>query len=186
MTIKILSPREQADIYPEVLEMLEEADGDFVPPLSARSSATQQELSGVTRQNDGVRAYFAQLQTQRFAAVYDGGRVIGFVSFREDYTCPQIPRSLTPNIYLSTLIVRPEARGKGVTTALYGVLFDRYAGGYIFTRTWSTNEAHIRVLKKYGFVTWQVLPDHRGPGIDTVYFMRQPTVCAVYERMARL
>lgn len=172
MDIQILQWEEQSRIYPEVLEMLEAADGDFVPPLSSRSSSTQKDLSGNAKRETGVQEYFQQLKEQRFAAVFDRERLIAFVSYRENYTCPEIGE--LPNIYLSTLIVRPEARGRGVTTALYGVLFDRYKDRSIFTRTWSANAAHIKVLMKYGFSVIRVLPDHRGPGIDTVYFQRPP------------
>ena len=172
MEIRILDRAEQTKIYPEVLEMLLAADRDFVPPLSSRSSSTQKDLAETVTQETGVQEYYAQLKTQRFAAVFEGQRLIAFVSYKEDYTCEQIPATAMPNIYLSTLIVRPEARGKGVTTALYQMLFTHYAHVHIFTRTWSTNFAHIRILEKYGFRALAVLPNHRGNGIDTVYFHR--------------
>ena len=172
MEIVILTPETQKDIYPQVLEMLREADGDFVPPLSSRSSAAQQTLSETAPRSNGVQEYFSELQTQRFAAVYENGRVVAFVSWKEDYTCEYMKK--LPNIYISTLIVRPQIRGKGVTTALYKKLFSHYKDRHIFTRTWSTNHAHIRVLEKYGFSLLQILPNHRGNGIDTVYFAKQP------------
>ena len=172
MEIRILSAEEQKGIYPEVLEMLQEADGDFVPPLSSRNSATQQTLTEAKTRSTGVQEYFLELQAQRFAVVCENGQVIAFVSWKEDYTCEYMEK--LPNIYISTLIVRSQARGKGVTTALYEKLFAHYKDRYIFTRTWSTNFAHIRVLEKYGFSLLQTLPNHRGNGIDTVYFAKQP------------
>ena len=42
------------------------------------------------------------------------GVLLAFVSFRENYTSDVIP-SQQPNIYLSTLVMRPEARGKHLT-----------------------------------------------------------------------
>lgn len=174
MEIKILNQEEQSLFYPEILALLEQADGDFVPPLSARSSSTQKELSENTARSTGVLEYFTQLQSQRFAVVTEGERLIAFVSWRENYSCEQISPDTFPNIYLTTLIVHPEARGKGVTTALYQTLFSHYAARHIFTRTWSTNAAHIRVLEKYGFSTEALLKDHRGPGIHTVYFHKSP------------
>lgn len=172
MEIRILQPEEQAAIYADVLEMLVEADGDFVPPLSSRSSSTQKELTATATRTTGVQEYFEQLKTQRFGAVFEDGRLLAFVSYRENYTCEEIPASELPNIYLTTLIVCPEARGRGVTTALYGQLFARYSDVNIFTRTWSANAAHIKVLGKYGFTRIKTLKDHRGPGMDTVYFKR--------------
>ena len=174
MEIKITDQTEQESFYPEVLALLEQADGDFVPPLSARSSSTQKDLSESTVRSSGVLEYFTQLKSQRFAVVTEQGRLIAFVSWRENYTCGQISPDTFPNIYITTLIVRPEARGRGVTTALYQALFAHYADRHIFTRTWSTNAAHIRVLEKYGFSVTAVLKDHRGPGIHTVYFQKSP------------
>jgi ribosomal protein S18 acetylase RimI-like enzyme len=69
-------------------------------------------------------------------------------------------------------VVSPKARGKGVTTALYQKLFTEYEKVNIFTRTWSTNFAHIKILGKYGFEVIKILKDDRGIGIDTVYFKK--------------
>ena len=171
MEIRILQPQEQAAIYAEAYKLLAAADEEFVPPLSARNSTTQQNLTETVK-GDSIAQYFDQLKQQRFAAVFDEGQLIGFVSYRENYTCPEISPETLPNIYLSTLVVSPRARGKGVTTALYGKLFSEYERVNIFTRTWSTNFAHIKILEKYGFVLICTLKNHRGPGIDTVYFQK--------------
>ena len=49
MEIKILTKAEQ-DIYDsEILDILNECDTEFVPPLSARSSTTQADLTGKTK-----------------------------------------------------------------------------------------------------------------------------------------
>lgn len=175
MEILILEKEAQETFYPEAYALLEGADEEFVPPLSARSSSTQRDLSGSAKNTDGIRRYFEQLKNQRFAVVTEEGKLIGFVSYKENYTCPEIGEQELPNIYLSTLVVSPAARGKGVTRALYQHLFSAYAAGNIFTRTWSTNIAHIRILEGYGFETVCVLKDHRGPGLDTVYFKKPTT-----------
>ena len=171
MEIRILSKQEQPGIYDEAYKLLAEADEEFVPPLSSRNSSTQQNLSETVK-GDSIAQYFDQLKTQRFAAVFEDGALIGFVSYRENYTCPEIPSEELPNIYLSTLVVSPKARGKGVTTALYRHLFDAYQNVNIFTRTWSSNYAHIKILGKYGFDLTHTLKNHRGNGIDTVYFKK--------------
>ena len=172
MEIRILAKEEQKRIYDDAYQMLEAADKEFVPPLSSRSSSTQQELSGNTQNADGIQQYFAQLKKQRFAAVFEGDALIAFVSYKENYTCTEIPPSERPNIYLSTLVVSPTARGKGVTKALYNRLFSEYEAVNIFTRTWSTNLAHIKILQSYGFQTIKVLENHRGNGIHTIYFKK--------------
>ncbi len=171
MEIRVLSEKEQRSIYPVAYEMLEAADEEFVPPLSSRESSTQQFFSAGVK-SDSIIRYFEQLKDQRFAAVFEDGSLIAFVSYKENYTCGQIAPEELPNIYLSTLVVSPKARGKGVTKALYSKLFSEYETVNIFTRTWSTNTAHIRILEKFGFEVIKVLKNDRGNGIDTIYFKK--------------
>lgn len=171
MEIRILEKQEQESIYDVAYRLLSAADEEFVPPLSARNSSVQKDFSQSVK-GDSIAQYFEQLKGQRFAGVFEDGELIAFVSYKEDYTCAEIPREELPNIYISTLIVSPKARGKGVTTALYSKLFSHYENVNIFTRTWSTNYAHIKILQKYGFDTIKVLKNDRGNGIDTVYFKR--------------
>ena len=173
MEIRILGKAEQQNIYPEAYSLLAAADEEFVPPLSSRSSSTQRDLSGGEKSSDGISKYFEQLKAQRFAAVYEDGGLIAFVSYKENYTCPEIPQEELPNIYISTLVASPKARGKGVTKALYSKLFASYADRNVFTRTWSTNFAHIKILQDFGFETVKVLKNDRGKGIDTVYLKKR-------------
>jgi ribosomal protein S18 acetylase RimI-like enzyme len=57
---------------------------------------------------------------------------------------------------------------------MYDHLFnEKYADRNIFTRTWSTNTAHISILKKYNFREIHRIENDRGEGIDTVYFSRK-------------
>ena len=172
MEIRILEKEKQPCIYNDAYQMLELADNEFVPPLSSRSSSTQHNCFENSKNRDGIKEYFEQLKTQRFAAVFEAGALIAFVSYKENYSCLEIPQKELPNIYISTLIVSPSARGKGVTKALYGRLFSEYENVNIFTRTWSTNIAHIKILEKYGFEVIQVIENDRGNGIDTIYFKK--------------
>ena len=169
MEIRILEKAEQQVIYPDAYKLLECADAEFVPPLSSRSSSTQQALCGNAQNADGIHPYFEELKKQRFAAAFENGKLIAFVSYKENYTCAEIPQNELPNIYISTLVVSPEARGKGVTKALYSALFSEYNTTNVFTRTWSTNLAHIKILQGFGFQTIKVLENHRGSGIHTIY-----------------
>ena len=171
MELKILTREEQDFFGPQILEMLQESDQEFVPPLSSRSSTTQQNLASGDTCPEGILQYYNQLQTQTVMAAVEGDRLLTFVSYIENYQ--NGPVTDTPNIYLSTLVMRPEARGKGLTKKLYAYLFDACRPLPVFTRTWSTNAVHIRILDYFGFQTLQVLPDHRGPGIDTVYFVKR-------------
>ncbi len=172
MEIRILEKAEQQVVYPDAYKLLAATDKEFVPPLSSRNSSTQQNLSGNTQNADGIQQYFTQLKGQRFAAAFENSKLIAFVSYKENYTCDEIPQDDLPNIYISTLVVCTEARGKGVTKALYSALFSAYESANVFTRTWSTNFAHIKILQGFGFQTIKVLENHRGNGIHTIYFKK--------------
>lgn len=79
-----------------------------------------------------------------------------------------------PNVYISTLIVHPDMRRRGIANKLYARMLKKHSTRYIFTRTWSTNMGHIRILSTLKFYEHLRLEDDRGEGIDTVYFRREP------------
>ncbi len=173
MKIELIPTAEQHRFYDQILEMMYAADDEFYPPLSARSSTTQKDLSKSEKSDDGILQYFEQLKSQRFMVAYEDERLLAFVSYKENYTNEHIGADGLPNIYLSTLIVRPEGRGRGLTTTMYGNLFTAYENANVFTRTWSTNVPHIKILDKFGFEVIEVLKNDRGEGMDTVYFKRK-------------
>ena len=101
-------------------------------------------------------------------------RILGFVSFKENYTTDVISQHDLPNIYVSTLVVSEAARGRGITTYMYNYLFNElYDEANVFTRTWSTNVAHIKILGKFAFEEISRIENHRGNGIDTVYYAKR-------------
>lgn len=170
MEYKLLSKDEQTKFYDQIFEMMLSGDKDFVPPLSARSSTTQKELTETKGSLEGLKSYFEEMKKQRFMVCVDGDVLVSFVSFKENFTNDKIHEDDLPNIYLSTLIMRPEYRGQKVTQNLYETLFDIYKNSNVFTRTWSTNAAHIKILSKFDFETIAILENDRGVGIDTIYF----------------
>lgn len=174
MEIKITDRQEQSRYYDEILKLLSASDEEFVPPLSARCSTTQKDLSQKEKTGQGVLQYFENMKEQRIMVATEADKLLAFVSFREDYTNEEISEKDFPNIYISTLIVSPEGRGKRLAQSMYKVLFEKYKSANIFTRTWSANTAHIAILSKLQFETLKVLKDHRGKGIDTVYFVKRP------------
>lgn len=178
MDIKILTADEKNKYYDDMLDMLTLSDDDFVPPLSSRSSTTQKDLASGVKSSDGVKKYLGEMMNQQIMASVDGDKLLGFVSFRENYTNNEIKASDLPNIYISTLIVNPESRGMGITRKMYDILFEEYKNVNIFTRTWSTNGAHIKILGKYGFDLICRIENDRGEGIDTVYFAKRAS-CGV-------
>jgi len=156
----------------DILQMLQAADSEFVPPLSARSSTTQTDFMAEGG-NSGISAYWDALQEQKFLLAEEDGALLGFVSYRENHRLAVIGEQF-PNLYISTVLVKPEARGQNLTRWMYEYLFSVYRHAAVFTRTWSANTAHIRILTGFGFEPIQVLKNDRGPGIDTVYFKKNP------------
>jgi len=172
INFSIPAKSEQEQYYDEILKMLTDADDEFFPPLSARNSTTQSDLLSGEKSENGVLSYFEELKKQKFMVATEEGRLLAFVSFKENYTNDEIKENNLPNIYLSTLIVKKDARGRGITSKMYEKLFDAYKDVNVFTRTWSTNIAHIKILEKFNFKTFRVLKDDRAEGVDTVYFKK--------------
>lgn len=158
------------EFHYQLRRLLVLADKEFIPPLSSRSSSTQADLAH-THDTGGIDAYFSVMIGQHVVLALEGSKVLGFMAFKKDYTCNQIRE--TPNLYASTCVVHPDGRGKGLMTGFYQKMIDTFPGRSIFTRTWATNSAHLRVLEKLGFFECARLKDHRGPGMDTVYFCRK-------------
>ena len=149
------------------------ADKEFIPPLSSRRSPTQADLTGGAC-SDGITDYFNSMASQPVIAAVEDGRCLGFMAFKLDHTCEQIGSETFPNFYATTCVVHPDTRGRGLMRGFYETLISLFPdrGGY--TRTWHTNYAHLKILDRLGFSEIARLPNHRGPGLDTVYFYRKP------------
>lgn len=177
MDFRILSEADKVIFEKEIIAMLTESDKDFVPPLSARASTLDKSFSSAGENADGVYSYFSEMKKQKILSAFDNGDFIGFVSYRENFVSDEISEEELPNIYVSTLVLSKKARGKGVTKKMYFHLFDElYRESNVFTRTWSTNFAHSKILSDFGFFEILRKKDDRGVGIDTVYYKRQKSV----------
>ena len=171
MDFRILSESDKNTYKQTILDTMKLCDNDFVPPLSARSSTTQKNLLGGSSSQEGLLSYCNEMLAQVVLGAFEGDNLIGFVSFKENYTSDVISDSDLPNIYLSTLMLKAEARGKRLTQQMYDYLFNTlYADRSIFTRTWSTNFAHLKILERFNFELIKTVENDRGEGIDTVYF----------------
>ena len=172
MEFCVLTESEKRQYKEELLEILSINDGNFVPPLSQRSSTTQADLLGDESKAD-ILPYFNKMMEQNILAMFHEGKLFGFVSYIENYISDVITAETHPNIYLSTLAMRPESRGMGATKKTYTHLFfERCPGCNVYTRTWSTNGPHIHILGGFGFGELKRIPNDRGEGIDTVYFYK--------------
>ena len=174
MEFRLLTEKEKSVYKNQLIDMLTLSDNEFVPPLSKRSSTTQADLSPTEKSGGGVSCYFAEMSKQNILCAFTEEEILGFVSFRENYISDVISEDELPNIYVSTLILSPKARGRGLSTEMYSYLFDTlYPESAVFTRTWSTNTAHTKILSKFGFSEMLRKHNERGEGIDTVYYKKE-------------
>lgn len=156
-----------------VWELLCRYDSEFIPPLSAREHTYQSDLTiGLTAKKEPKR-YFEMLKEQAFLLAQNQDKVIGFMSYRPHYVSEDLNEQVE-TIYVTTVIVDKEYRGQGITTRLYteleGIAKQRKMP--IMTRTWSTNDSHIRVMNKIRMQEVKRIEDGRGPGLDTVYYRK--------------
>jgi len=176
-TVQISGPGE---ITPElavaVWDLLVLVDNEFVPSLSSRSSTTSKSLSTPNEQRR-PQAYYEHVLGQWNALACEDQQLVGVASFIVHHQEPTLP-GWCPCTYLSTIAVDPARRQAGAGRLLYQHLvdFSRSAGDRaVVTRTWSANTTHLALLGQMEFSEVARLADHRGPGIDTVYFARAHT-----------
>ena len=168
----VLTKRLTAKYREGVKALLFAADKEFVPPLSARSGTTQTELEEAPAQESGPEQYFRTMAAQAFVIAEKGGRVQGFMSYIPDRELDLDGEILICD-YVSTIVVDPARRGKGLTGQMYRKLMQARSGKCIATRTWSENHAHLHLLQSLGFKLALTIPDDRGPGMDTVYYVHE-------------
>lgn len=154
-----------------ILELLQLSDQEFIPPLSSRNSTCQTDMiHGV---HAGIYDYYQSLLQQRFLLCRTGEELSGPFSFRYGFT-PEIlfqqAGTIPERIYITTIIVKKAYRRHGLAKEFYHELMKCYPNAFISTRTWSLNHKHINLLKTLNFQGPAVIPNHRGQGIDTVYF----------------
>ena len=166
MELKILTNEEKALYREDIIALLTESDEDFLPPLSKRGSPKDNSFSQNAKNPSGVLSYYTAMNAQPILAALADGSVLGFVSFSENYEGGE-----KPNIYISTLVVSKAARGQGLTAKMYDHLFNvAFPDRPFYTRTWSTNAAHTKILSRFCFSEIKRIENDRGQGIDTIYF----------------
>ena len=161
----------------DLRELVIRSDKDFVPPLSFRQTTFQKELKEIEvreeREDKLPLEYYRQLLNQSMLICKSGKQLIGFMSIKKNFRNKVISEESFPNIYITTIIVNKEFRNLGITRRLYKELFEGFRQYKIFTRTWSTNDVHIHILKSLGFLEIKRIKWDRGKDIDTVYFFKE-------------
>ena len=156
-----------------MFSLLKETDAEFVPPLSARESTTQTDLSQGTKtyeQREPI-TYFRELRKQEFLLAEEADRILGFLSFTSDREMELSGKHFSA-LYISTIAVGKAYRRRGIAGQLYDELLRRFGERTIVTRTWSTNRGHIHLLRNLNFTLLETIENDRGNGIDTVYYGR--------------
>lgn len=161
-------------------DLLKRSDKEFVPPLSHRIGTGMNFATATTPPPGvaGIERYFDDLKQQQLVFARIAGVPAGFLSFR-----PEIQNAcfgqFQPVNYVTTICIEPEFRGCGIGAGFYRFMLSNLPADHQLpftgTRTWSTNESHIHLLKNMGFDVACTLPNDRAPGVDTVYFYRQST-----------
>jgi ribosomal protein S18 acetylase RimI-like enzyme len=155
------------------LELLvEEVSDEFVPPLTTRSSTTQAVLASAS--GSASSSYFDELLMQHCLLLTERGQLQGFLSFRTFHRDARLPQ-IGICIYVSTISVRPSARGRGFARLLYQKLLGlpETLPTWILMRTRSTNTNHLQLLDTLGFKHLLTVPNDKDLGIDSIYLGRK-------------
>lgn len=160
----------------DIFELLCLCDEDFFPSLSSREDSKQMNLEGLSSDSAKPYRYFDKIKSQAFIfTINEEDRCIALMSFIPDYESEELKEIAATN-YISTICVHPEFRKRGILKDLYRYMFEKLPKTYklptISTRTWSLNKYHLIALEKLGFKVHRVIKDHRGKGIDTLYFVK--------------
>lgn len=166
-----LQSAKDSEIKDEIKKLLLSEDKSFVPPLSSRTSTTQNFSSNQTVEHS-IDNYLATIANQSIIVLKDGRTVAGFLSYRREYECADA--GTKSYAYVSTIIVNPRYRGQRLAYDMYYELFSRMqkTSMPVVTRTWSTNTAHLHILDQLGFKLMKRINNDRGEGIDTVYYRK--------------
>lgn len=162
----------------KVWDILVICDNDFTPPLSSRTSTTQvDDFDGNSLSEAHLKQFFEELKEQPFLLVLDNNNkdVIGFLSFKHNYINHYISEEATN--YITLTCVLPNYRNKGIGYFLHLYLESdiphHYKMKYISQRTSSINYHQLRVYEKAGYKLVSKIENHRGCGIDTLYYFKQ-------------
>ena len=185
ISFKLLKPQQlnlekSSCLKNSLLEVLKECSDEFLPPLSQRSGTRQTDFAQDNQ--DGIDDYFNNLLDQHNLIVVENGQTISFMSFIHNYK-NEIFNKFDDGInnYVSTICTSVKHRGKGLVKALYDKIESELPRGlmgkFVSTRTWSTNDSHIAILNKRGYMLIHRVENDRtmpdGTKVDTVYFAKR-------------
>ena len=150
-----------ADDFEILIDFMELVDHEFVPPLFLRPGGIYERVSGTLAKVDS-----------NFLIGDSNGRVVGVVGYRKNWNGI---KKVLGEAYISFIAVHPEYRGQSIARLLDRALVQKLGPGgmtHVNVTTWSTNLGAYRIYQHLGYVVSKTLKDHRGPGVDTIYFRK--------------
>lgn len=142
--------------FERLKEFMEIVDCEFVPPLSQRPGGIPGRISGC----------LAAVDSNYLIAESDD-EIVGAIGFLVNWKGSEA--------YISFMAVHPAHRGgkiaRKLDSALVQLLFGK-GSSHVNVTTWSTNPDACLMYRKLGYQVSQMVKDHRGPGVDTIYFRK--------------
>lgn len=151
----------------QLLALTRRCDGDFVPPLSWRHRLGQELRDLGLQAGANVEKYVnSLLELAHLVVLVQDERLVGYCA----YYWPWMWRG-TEHVYVSTAVVAPSHRGRGLSTRMGRRVVAHALRRRVplLAKTWSTNQASMGTLARWGRVD-KIVRDERGAGIDTVYW----------------
>ncbi len=144
-----------------LIDFMELVDHEFVPPLSLRPGGIYDRVSGTLAKVDS-----------NFLISESNGRVVGVVGYRKNWNGIE---EVMREAYISFIAVHPGYRGQNIARLLDRALARKLGPDgmtHVNVTTWSTNPGAYRMYQQFGYFVSTTLKDHRGPGVDTIYFRK--------------
>ena len=163
-------------------------DEDFIPPLSYRAD-TVTPIAKMDVHEKNLEPYFKMVSKQNNVVAYCDDEIVAFMSFRHDYPHDHFNSVVQDGDvinYVSTICVDKDFRRHGIAKSFYDLIENKnndlpqeVYGDCVATRTWDTNESHIKLLEKRGYELTDTLPEDRttkkDEKLDTVYYAKRLT-----------
>lgn len=151
----------------QLLALTRRCDGDFVPPCPGATGSVRSSATSALRPGRTSRSYVdSLLELAHLIVLVQDERLVGYCA----YYWPWMWRG-TEHVYASTAVVAPSHRGRGLSTRMGRRVVARALRRRVplLAKTWSTNQASMGALARWGRVD-KIVRDKRGAGIDTVYW----------------
>lgn len=166
MQILIKNKVEKSE-YDQIYMILSECDSEFIPPLSDRNSCDTRNFEIKENKNN---------ITEYFNSIFHLPRIffMGYSSKDEQFHSFAVvtPKNASNELYINVCCVQSNYRQCGMgKNLILGVINYAKTHHYnkVVTRTWSTNEVQISLLKKLNFKLKSHTKEIRTQNVFSVY-----------------